>query len=257
MILAALILAARSLNPIPPPYEEVEVAVTNEYLTIDQDGKLSHPNIVATVTDIASSAAKAELADAKASAAAAAAGAATNALNAVATELSERELVIYRQGYISAFDATVFLSANCTCVITGVKPGAAVSADGSMVCTEITYALTENASGLVPIVKYNDSITVPKADWGAVPAMEGPAAVQGAFTAQDGTVYAFQYKVRVWTPVGDTGFYFIQINPGDPLGSGYTFEIAGGIKDGITRTVTFDGLTLTISGGLITDVKED
>lgn len=232
-------------------------AVTNEYLTVDQDGNLSHSNIVATVSDIAISAAKAELAETKAAAAASSAAQATNALNTVAQELSSRELVIYRQGYISAFDSTVFLSANCTCMITGVRPGAAISEDGTLSCTEITYALTENASGIVPVVKYNDSISTPKSDWGAANATESPVPVSGQFTSSDGTVFGFQYKIRVWTPVGDTGFYFIQINPGDPLGSGYTFDIAGGIKDGITKTVTVDGLVITISGGLITDVREE
>lgn len=229
---------------------------TNEYLTVDQDGNLSHSNIVATVSDIATSAARVEVADAKATAAAAAAAEATNALTTVAQELSDRELVIYRQGYISAFDSTVFLSANCTCMITAVRPGVALSANEDMVCTEIDYGLTENASGIVPVVKYSDSVATPKTDWGAAPAIEGPTALSGSFTARDGTSYNYLYRVRVWTPVGDTGFYFIQITPGDPLGSGYTFEISGGIKDGITRTVTFDGLTLTINGGLITDVTE-
>lgn len=233
------------------------VTVTNAYLTVDQDGHLSHSNIVATVSDIASSAAKAQLAEAKATAAAAAAASATNALNAVAQELSDRELVIFRQGYISAFDATVFLSANCQCAITSVKPGDAVSEDGALVCTEITYGLTESAGGLVPVVKYNDSLSTPKADWGAASAIEGPSAIAGSFTDSEGTVYGYLYKVRVWTTAGNTGFFFIQINPGDPLGSGDTFEISGGIKDGVTQTVSFDGLTLTISGGLITDVKED
>ena len=71
---------------------------TNEYLTVDQDGNLSHSSIVATVSDIATSAARAEIAAAKANAAAAAAGEATNALMSVAQELTDRELVIYRQG---------------------------------------------------------------------------------------------------------------------------------------------------------------
>lgn len=232
-------------------------SVTNEYLTVDQDGNLSHSNIVATVADIALSAAKAELAEAKAAAAASSAADATNALNAVAQELSSRELVIYRQGYISAFDSTVFLSANCTCMITGVKPGAGISEDGTLSCTEITYALTENASGIVPVVRYNDSVTTPRSDWGAANATETPTPVPGQFVSSDGTVFGFQYKIRVWTPVGDTGFYFIQINPGDPLGNGYTFDIAGGIKDGITKTITIDGLVITISGGLVTDIREE
>lgn len=246
----AIIMAALSFAA------SAETTVTNEYLTVDQDGRLSHANIVATVADIASSAAKAELAATAAQAAAQSAAAATNALNEVARELADRELVIFRQGYVSAFDSTVFLSANCQCVITSVTPGAALSEDGSLVCTEIVYGLTENGAGIAPVIKYSDSLAKPKKDWGAAPAIDGPFAVSGAYTARDGTVFGYLYRVRVWTSVGDTGFFVVQINPGDALGNGYTFDITGGIKDGLTETITIDGLTLTITGGLITGVTE-
>lgn len=229
--------------------------VSNEYLTVDQHGNLSQSNAVASIHAVADAAAQAEVASSKAQAAATAASLATNTLSGIVQDISDRDLVIYQRGYTTAFDKTVFLSPDAQLFMSGITPNVGLSQDGTMVSTRIDYACTESAADVVPIVKYSDSFSDPSEDWTSI-SFDGPTAGSPYTDPGTGQVYGYGYTLTAWSPVTDSGFYRLVINPDDVVGPSYVFDISGGITGGATKTVDWDGLSIRIVGGLVTSVTE-
>ena len=229
-------------------------ATTNEYLTVNQDGELSHPQVVASIADIASTAADAQLASAKASAAASAAAEATNALAVVVQDLADRDLVVYQQGYTTAFDKTVFISPDAKLVIYKVKPDAAI--DDDLVAFDIWYACTESAAGVDAIVKYNNNLLEEQSLWPNSTTVDGPYTADPYTDEKTGQYYGYGYKVRVWHPAAAAGFFRVVLEADDAMGSAYVFDISGGISGGTTQDVEWDGNKLKFVGGLLVNVED-
>ena len=103
----------------------------NVVLMVDQDGQLNYTNVLATAAQMSSNLTAVAIADAKADAAISAAAAGSNMVEEVVTQITENQLVIYREGFIDSFSSDVSLPPDAKLIISKFTPnvGGDASAD--------------------------------------------------------------------------------------------------------------------------------
>lgn len=254
------------------------VAVTNQFLMVDQDGNLNASG-VATVSDIATNAVAVQVAYAKATAAEEAAGSVTNALDAVVQNIMNDNVVVYRYGYTDSFSALVVFTDSDTCVICDF---AKVKATSSEIVVRIRFCSSVALRAVKPKVMARnslDGLQNGREDFSQVPDANVESAgsysqatvaslsaaglpTGGSYytaepTVMGGTTYSGFYEicVTVPNPVSTTSyFYWIKLVADTPSGDGATLDVHNGITGGVSGNYQFGTHVLHFGGGILTNV---
>lgn len=227
----------------------------NVVLMVDQDGQLNYTNVLATAAQMSSNLTAVAIADAKADAAISAAAAGSNMVEEVVTQITENQLVVYREGFIDSFSSDVGLPPDAKMVVSGFTPN--VGGDAANDFHEIKYAVTHDASSLQPDVLYAETLSGGRD--AMLPLEESKIGVaeqlDEVFTSSAGVTYPFVYKVRFAAPKSSSGFYCVYLSGEDSAGSS-VLEITGGVTGGKSATFDWGGNRLIFTGGILTGVEE-
>jgi len=242
MILATIIFAA---------------ALTDRTIvTVDQEGEINKPNVVAKVADMAANQVKADIALAKAEAAADSAGKATNALHEVVRQIGENELVLYRQGFTDSLGVAVVLPKDTKMRVSMFKSNTGIRASDGYIQHTIRYATTENADAVTADVKVASPLVAVK-DFAKLPALDVEPKVRISEPYEyGGETYPYQYEVKFYTPPDNQGFAIVYLDADDAETDGALFVIDGGIAGGLTTERTVGNTVFGFTGGLLTEVDD-
>jgi len=239
----------------------VPVSVTNEVLTVDQNGIPSVPGVLGTVSDLARLQAATEIAAAQAASAESVYAATTQLLSQVAKEFIDRNVVVYRKYYMDAFTATIIIGDDDKCAIYGWQtlPSAQQDQPGR-VKYKCSYACTADILSITGIFKSNSNVTSNRADWAYLDSQyvtdvtTDPS--RSTFTDKDGNVYNYCYQATVSIPSEIAHFVVINIPNQSADSDGSTVVIYGGVKDGINTTIVDGTMAYDIVGGLVVGARE-
>ncbi|MBE6395540.1 MAG: hypothetical protein E7046_00870 [Lentisphaerae bacterium] len=242
MILATIIFAA---------------ALTDRTIvTVDQEGEINKPNVVAKAADMAANQVKADIALAKAEAAADSAGKATNALHEVVRQIGENELVLYRQGFTDSLGVAVVLPKDTKMRVSMFKSNTGIRASDGYIQHTIRYATTENADAVTADVKVASPLVAVK-DFAKLPALDVEPKVRISEPYEyGGETYPYQYEVKFYTPPDNQGFAIVYLDADDAETDGALFVIDGGIAGGLTTERTVGNTVFGFTGGLLTEVDD-
>lgn len=228
--------------------------VSNKVVFIDQNNNINAPEVVASVTDMATNKTEIAIAKAAADAAASAAREGTNLVSATINKIVENEFVVYRYGNTDSLGVLVALPEGTLCRVGDFRPNIATDGQGNSQ-HEITYYTTEDASGVIPAIKHANSlddasftILDTTVEWGSI---------AGSFTDSAGNIFGYGYNVKFWLPSASQGFFIIYLDADAASGDGLTFDIVGGITGGVTEEVTVGSDTLVFKGGLLLEVRNN
>lgn len=241
MILAALIFAA---------------VVDRTIVTVDHNGEINKPTVVAKAADMAANQVKADIALAKAEAAADSAAKATNALHEVVRQIGENELVVYRQGFTDSLGLAVVLPEDTKMRISMFEPNTGIRASDGYIQHTIRYVTTENADAVSVDIKVSSPL-VAKEDFAKLASSDVKPKVRISEPYEyGGEVYPYQYEVKFYTPPGNHGFAIVYLDADDAETDGALFIIDGGIAGGLTRERTVGNTVFGFTGGLLTELKD-
>jgi hypothetical protein len=172
--------------------------------------------------------------------------------------INNNAVTIYQHDYVYSLGEAVTVSTNCQCRIYkfAAKQGR-YNLDGiDYDASDIYYGFTEDIGSLTPEAKFKDSLGGDTIDWEVIRS-DAPELQNHSFE-QNGDVYAFCYKMRVYIPHEYNSVFikvFTEITA--QQGDGSTLDIVNGIKDGFTGTVTFGDTTIEFVGGLALAPKKE
>jgi hypothetical protein len=242
MMLSVLILAA--------------TVVSNKVVFIDQDGKNNAPEVIASVSDMAANKTEIAIAQAAAVAAEKAAHQGTNLVAATVQAITEKEFVVYRQGFTDSLGVMVALPPDTKCIITSYKPNIAIDGKGNAQ-HELVYATTADASAVPPGIKHASTIEGGRDAMKILGTSIEKTTLSTTYEDSDGTVYNYMYSVKFWLPVGSKGFFIVYLDADAADGEGMTFDIKGGITGGLTVDIVAGSDTLGFKGGFLMEVKRN
>ena len=227
--------------------------VTNRVLFVDQDGKVSSTNALATQAQLAAVAQSNNLVRAEQAAVADGYNTATQLLSFAAQSITTIP-TIYQSVEFVGFEAAVQFSEDAKCYITGINRTEETATKNDVLCKriELTFGLTEDLQSVQPLVEYSPQLDgAPRAEWDflADGFVSSPTAIQGSFTDTNGVSYANMYKMDAWVPAENTsGFMGIWI-PNDAVISDGTVMDMPGIKNGLNGVIKWDNITVNYKGG--------
>lgn len=237
------------------------VAVTNELLTIDQNGNPSVPGVLGTASEMAWLQAEMRIAAAEAANAEAVYAQTTNLLEDVAKQLVNRNAVVYRRYFMDAFTAALIIGDDDKCVITGwTECPAAMQDDPDRKKYYCHYACTADILALKGIFKTNSDLTVSRKEWEYLD--EGYVTdvitdpTRSSYTDKDGNLYEHCYRATVSIPADVAHFLVINIPNQSADTDGATVLIYGGAAGGINAVIPAGDLGYVITGGYCTGVTE-
>ena len=228
-------------------------ATTNRLLYVDQDGKVSSTNALATQAQLAAVAQSNNIVRAEQAAVADGYNAATQLLSFAAQSITTIP-TIYQSVEFVGFEAAVQFSEDAKCYITGINRTEETATKNDVLCkrVELTFGLTEDLQSVQPLVEYSPQLDgTPRAEWDflADGFVSSPTAIQGSFTDTNGVSYANMYKMDAWVPAENTsGFMGIWI-PNDAVISDGTVMDMPGIKNGLNGVIKWDNITVNYKGG--------
>lgn len=230
------------------------VTISNRVLMVDELGNLNVTNVLATVAQMTTNETMLVLAQASADAAAKAANEGTNIVQGVVSEIMAQQLVIYRRGFNDSFGTITVFSPNDDVTVTDIEVPDVISDDG-LKAVDITYAATLDVSAVAPGFLYSSTLTN-KADMAELASsyIDPPEQVVAEAVTVNGKVYAYSYKVRLWVPHEDQGFFVIYMDADEPDGDGSAVNIYGGQKGGLTVTTVWGSNQMSFVGGFLVDV---
>lgn len=234
-------------------------------VTVDQHGNISHPDVVATVSDVARARAQAEIAEAAANAAVAAAEEIGRVVDQALSSITAGKAVIYRSQWVDSFGTAVVISEGNKPVIyefsqpSGVD-NATKTIDGTAkTCKawDLYFGFKETIGTIVPRVRVSSDLGTATADWTEWSAVDNLGNAP-SYTDADDITYSFCYHYRVWIPTDwNAQFVIVYVNGESAEGDGSTLDIVGGITGFESRTLTTGNLEITITGGLVTGVVDN
>ena len=254
--LALYLCALCALSPLVSPCAEGDIGVTNTVVTVDQWGRMNVSG-VASVSDVATNAAKVLVAEAKAEAAQATARAVTNQLDGIVENIMQNNVVIYRKGYTDSFAGLVIFTDDDKLVICDFKK---VSLSGGTLRARLDFVCTANIGNLKPTVLAHDTLTGGKADFVRVPSadVDAPILHNEQRTVGEDTFDKW-YEMYCNISVSDNApryFYYIKLDADAPSGDGATIELPNGVTGGVTEDVTWGDKVLSFRGGVLTGVRD-
>lgn len=236
------------------------VSVTNEILTVNQNGEISKPGILGTVSDVARLQAETRIAAAKAEEADKVYADTTNLLHDVAQQLVNRNAVVYRRYFMDAFTAAVIIGDDDRCAIYGwEKAPASAQDEPGRVKWYCHYGCTADILSMKGIFKTNSDLTVSRKEWeyldeGYVSDIQTEPGPYTDPVSHD--VYDNCYRATVSIPDGISQFLIISIPNQQADTDGATVLVYGGQKDGITTVIHDGNLAYEVTGGYVTGVHE-
>lgn len=234
--------------------DAIPLGTENHVLMVDENGAINCTNVLATVAQMSSNLTAVAIASAKADAAIEAATAGSNMVEDVVTQITENQLVIYREGFIDSFSSDISLPADAKLIVSQITPN--VGGDAGTDTHEIKYCVTHDAGNIAPDILYCNTINGGRDS--LLPLDESKIGtaerLDEVFTSSAGTVYPFVYKVRFTVPKSNSGFFCVYLTGDDSAGSS-VLEIQGGVTGGKSATVEWGGNKLTFTGGILTAVE--
>lgn len=227
---------------------------TNKVVFVDQNNQINAPEVIASVTDMATNKTEIAIAKAAANAAETAAREGTNLVSATINKIVENEFVVYRHGNTDALGVLVSLPEGTLCRVGDFRPNIATDGQGNAQ-HELIYYTTEDAGQVTPAIKHANSLT--DATFNILDTSIEWAGVSGSFSDADGNHFPYGYSVKFWLPQATQGFFIVYLDADAADGDGMTFNITGGITGGVTEEVTVGTDTLVFRGGLLMEVKSE
>jgi len=249
--LAAGLLAASAVLGIEAAPNDPNV--TNTVMMVDQWGNLNVAG-VASVADVATNAVRVQIASAKSEAAMSTAQSVTSQLNGIVANIMSNNVVIYRSGYVDAFEGLVIYTDSDTLVICDYEN---LGITDGVLKARIDYVSSVNLGVTKPSVYAHDTCTntvdfvlVPSASV-TVPNITNEAKTIG------GTTYDRWYSIDVSIPVAGAPnqyFYFIKLEADTPSGDGSALDLPNGVVGGSTVDLTWGDKILHFRGGVLRGV---
>jgi hypothetical protein len=235
------------------------------FLTIDQYGKLSSTNAIATAVQLAEVAASNMFARALQKANEDGYAAATNLLNEVAASVSSSPIIFCSPEITSFIAATVFDEATSQLRIfkwevKNDEKAIKVVNGIEIPCIKCVcgYMFTSDISAAIPIVRYSEEVEEFNAssavtNYLAEVLVESPIAVtQEPYTTPDGAwTFTNFYEMNIWIPEDRvSGFFRIVVESTATDATGNTLDTVG-VKGGFTGECTISNFRLNCRGGYI------
>lgn len=233
---------------------------------VDQDGRVSVTNAMATQADMAAQSAAVEIALAKQQANATGYAAATQLLTEVANSISAGSPVVYYSLELVSFEAAaVFDEATSNVRIFGYEvtgeTGAKTVGGTSYPCVKTVISFifhstdggTLDLQGVKPLVPYNETLDgTPSSEWDFLDdALVGTPVAHSDTVTVDGRSYANYYTMDVWLPAARTnGFMKVRVPNDAAAGDGNTMDTPGD-AGGWNGTLTFGTNVLDVVNGRI------
>lgn len=237
------------------------VAVTNELLTVDQNGNPSVPGVLGTASELARLQAQTEIAAAAARAAENVYKDTTNLLHDVAAQLVNRNAVVYRRYFMDAFTAAIIIGDDDKCVIYGwTKLPDAQQTDVGRVKFHCHYGCTADILSMKGIFKTNSDVTTSRKEWGylsedyVTDIITDPD--KSSYTDKDGNQYDHCYRATVSIPEEIAHFLIISIPSRQADSDGATVMLYGGATGGINAVIPDGTIGYEVVGGLVVGVTE-
>lgn len=236
--------------------EQVGNTVSNRVIMVDENGNINVPGVLATTAQLTTNETMLVLAQAAAEAAAQAANEGTNIVQGVVSEIMASQLIVYRRGFNDSFGTITVFSPNDDVVITGITLPDIIS-DGGLLAVDITYAATLDVQSVAPGFLYSSTL-VQKSDMAEMSSsnIDPPEQIASEVITQNGKTYSYSYKVRIWVPQEDTGFFVLYMDADEPDGDGSAVNLVGGVKGGITGTRRWGTNSMTWEGGFLVGVEQ-
>lgn len=232
------------------------VAVTNTFLTVDQNGKMNVRG-VATVEDVATNAVKVQVAEAKLAAVEEAVAEARAEANALAENILSNNVVIYRHGFSEGFQAVVVITTNDHLTCTYVKKK---SYSGTTATFELGYVCLADLNGITPTILAHDTLAGGKAEFDTVPAADvGSPQWHAGDLVIGGITFSGYFTVEfTMTLAANPAAYFTYIEvAGDaPSAAGAGVDMPHGVAGGWTGTIG-GGWDIDVVGGVITGASSE
>ena len=231
-------------------------AMTNRVLYVDQDGRVSSTNALATQAELAAVAESNAIVRAEQAAAAAGYNTATQLLSLVAASIISTP-VVYMSPEVVGFEAAVTFRDDSKVFITGISIG---ESSGGLLPVTLDFAFQESLQSVKPNVEYISSLDggTTRGEWDFVADeyVSAPVAKSGTYTDSGGITYANLYSITANVPSGlGSGFFGIWI-PNDAASSDGSVMDMPGMAGGYTGTQRWGGHTLTFKGGYLVGVEE-
>ena len=216
-------------------------------LTVDERGRLSSTNAVATLADLSAAAASALVAEAKAEAARDAAARGTNAVAAVAAAVASGELAVFVRGSVSSFEAGTLFGPDDRIGIYGFE--AAPSADGTTTLSVRWFSTAPVGSSDVGL-RWSDGLALTTSGTSTVwKTVMADSNVPLGEQAAGPNVYGNAYLMTKTMPTLPRAFFRVWLEPDAPAGDGSALEIRG-VRGGWTGVVE-PGEALVVSNGVV------
>lgn len=229
-----------------------------QYVMVDEFGNVNPSNVLSTIAEMVTIENALIVARESAIAQSNAFVAAQKVTSDLTEAINNNAVTIYQHDYVYSLGEAVTVSTNCQCRIYkfAAKQGV-YNIDGiNYDASDIYYGFTEDIGSLTPEAKFKDSLGGDTIDWEIIRA-DTPELQNHSFE-QNGDVYAFCYKMRVYIPHEFNSVFikvFTEITA--QQGDGSTLDIVNGIKDGYTGTVSFGDTTIEFVGGLAIAPKKE
>lgn len=255
-VLLSFVIAALCASPMFAQEAESTVTVSNRVLMVDEEGNINVPGVLATTAQLTTNETMLVLAQASADAAEKAAYEGTNIVQGVVSSIMANQLVVYRKGFNDSFGTITVFSPNDSVIITGIEMPNVIS-DGGLLAVDITYAATLDVGSVAPGFLYSSTL-VAKEDMAELASsnIDPPEQIVADIITSEGKTYSYSYKVRIWVPQEDSGFFVLYMDSDEPDGDGTAVSLVGGIKGGYSGTVRWGTNDLTFEGGFLMTVTE-
>lgn len=254
-----------SVNPEPYDGEEKpvdhyvvtptgeRVAERRQYLMIDEKGKITPENAVATIAQATITETRIAAAEVAAVAYTNAAAQTESAVDDLANAIIGNNVVVYEDDFMYSLGDAIAISTNCQCRIYDFKAKTeVVTVDGVKHDRSWVYfGFTENIGSLNPVAQFKDSLTS-EIDWGEV--ICGTPEMQNHSFVHKGESFDYCYRMYVDIPQEYTQAFirvFTEITA--MVGDGSVLNISGGIAGGLTQDVQWEQNTIHFRGGLAVD----
>ena len=231
-------------------------SMTNRVLYVDQDGRVSSTNALATQAELAAIAESNAIVRAEQAAAADGYNTATQLLSLAASSIISTP-VVFMSPEVVGFEAAVTFRDDSKVYITDISIG---DESGGLLPVTIDFAFQESLQSVKPNVEYISSLNggISRGEWDFVADeyVSDPVSKPGTYTDKGGNTYANLYSITANVPSGlGSGFFGIWI-PNDAASSDGSVMDMPGISGGYTGTQSWGGHTLTFKGGYLVGVDE-
>ena len=232
-----------------------EPNITNTVMMVDQRGTLNVEG-VASVSDVATNAVKAQIAEAKADAAQKTAQGVTSAIGTVVENIMSNNVVVYRSGFSDSFAALVVFTEDDILAIVEARW---IEKNADRIVVEVDYVSTAYLGAVKPAVLHHNTLDGGRANFDELPEANVTAPVYHAEErTYAGQTFAGYYTITATIPnPSGTSSYFLWIkaDADAPSGDGTTLDLPNGVTGGISGEYVWGDKVLTFRGGVLKGVR--